>query len=160
MARYSRSLVLFTRVIQREKGTMLMSMGTIVLLIVFASCIMWNVEYEAQPEKFSSIPETMWWSAVTLTTVGYGDVVPVTPLGKLLGALIAILGIGVIAGPTGILVSGFLEEAHKEKEDEDTAKCEVQELRIRLLERLADLRAKGALSEEEFQMEKGRLLGR
>lgn len=71
---------------------------------------MYFVENEAQPEQFSSIPATMWWGVTTLTTVGYGDVHPVTPLGKLLAAVIAILGIGVFALPTGILAVSFVEE--------------------------------------------------
>lgn len=66
------------------------------------------VENKAQPEAFSSIPKAMWWAVVTLTTVGYGDVTPVTSLGKLLGALITILGVGIAALPAGILASGLV----------------------------------------------------
>jgi voltage-gated potassium channel len=71
---------------------------------------MFFVEHPAQPEKFSSIPATMWWGVETLTTVGYGDIVPVTPQGKFLGSIVALLGVGVIALPAGILASGFYEE--------------------------------------------------
>jgi len=70
---------------------------------------MYYVENEAQPEHFTSIPETMWWGIATLTTVGYGDVYPITSLGKLLGGVIAIVGISVFALPTGILAAGFSE---------------------------------------------------
>jgi voltage-gated potassium channel len=77
---------------------------------------MYYAEHEAQPEAFSSIPETMWWGIATLTTVGYGDVYPVTALGKLLGGVIAVIGIGLFALPTGILASGFSEELSKEEE--------------------------------------------
>lgn len=70
---------------------------------------MYNVENVAQPEIFSSILHTMWWSVATLTTVGYGDIYPVTEIGKLLAAFIAIIGIGIVAIPTGIIAAGFTE---------------------------------------------------
>ena len=70
---------------------------------------MYFIEKETQPEAFSNIPEAMWWGIITLTTVGYGDVYPITPLGKILGALIAFLGIGMFALPAGILGSGLVE---------------------------------------------------
>ena len=68
------------------------------------------MEHEAQPEVFGSIPDAMWWGAVTLTTVGYGDVYPKTMLGRTLGAMIALLGIGLFALPAGIIASGFAEK--------------------------------------------------
>ena len=64
---------------------------------------------------FSSIPGALWWGVITLTTVGYGDVYPVTPVGKLLASVIAVLGIGLFALATGILASGFAEELHGEE---------------------------------------------
>lgn len=70
---------------------------------------MYFIEHEAQPGKFGSIPETMWWSVVTLTTVGYGDVHPITPWGKFLTGCISILGIGMFALPAGIMAAGFSE---------------------------------------------------
>ena len=76
---------------------------------------MYYVEHDAQPDAFTSIPATMWWSIATLTTVGYGDIYPVTPLGKFLGSVTAILGISLFALPTGILASGFSEEINKKK---------------------------------------------
>jgi voltage-gated potassium channel len=80
---------------------------------------MYFIEKEAQPEAFSSIPEAMWWGIITLTTVGYGDVYPITPLGKILGALIAFLGIGMFALPAGILGSGLVEVARKKEINTD-----------------------------------------
>ena len=78
---------------------------------------MYFIENSAQPKVFSSIPAAMWWAVVTLTTVGYGDVYPVTLLGKLIGSLIALLGIGMVALPAGILGSGFVEE-YQQKQGE------------------------------------------
>jgi len=78
--------------------------------------LLYYVENEAQPESFSSIPSTMWWGVSALTTVGYGDMYPITPIGKLLGAIISLLGIGLFAMPTGILSAGFVEEIRKKRE--------------------------------------------
>lgn len=72
-----------------------------------SSSAMYLVEHPAQPEAFPSIPETMWWGVITLTTVGYGDVVPVTGLGQLVGAVVAILGIGMFALPAALIATGF-----------------------------------------------------
>ena len=74
---------------------------------------MFFAEHQAQPEEFASIPKAMWWSIITLTTVGYGDVFPVTGAGRLLAGIIAIVGIGLFALPAGILGSGFMEELGK-----------------------------------------------
>ena len=79
---------------------------------------MYYAEGPSQPEKFSSIPATMWYSVVTLTTVGYGDVSPKTPIGKLLGSIIALLGIGMFALPTGIISAGFMDEMKRRRVSE------------------------------------------
>jgi voltage-gated potassium channel len=85
---------------------------------------MFYAEKDAQPEKFSSIPATMWWGISTLTTVGYGDIVPVTTLGKFLGGIFAIAGVGLLALPAGILSSGFFEMLHTKNEpSKDIDKC-------------------------------------
>lgn len=76
---------------------------------------MYYAEHEAQPELFSSIPSSMWWGVITLTTIGYGDVYPVTVAGKIIGAGVAILGIAVYAIPTGIMASAFTEELRKNR---------------------------------------------
>ena len=76
---------------------------------------MWMLEADAQPELFSSIPAGIWWSIVTITTIGYGDMVPVTPAGKLIGGFIAVLGICVFALPVGVLGAGFVEEMNRKK---------------------------------------------
>ena len=74
---------------------------------------MYIAEHEAQPDNFSSIPETMWWGLITLTTVGYGDVVPLTVTGKFLASIIMILGYGIIAVPTGIVSAAIAKSASK-----------------------------------------------
>ena len=82
-------------------------------MLILASSGIYLVEKDAQPEKFGSIPQAMWWSIVTLTTVGYGDVYPVTALGKIFGSVIIILGIGTVALPSGILASAFSEHTRR-----------------------------------------------
>jgi len=91
----------------------------VTFMLVISSTMMYEVESDIQPDAFSSIPATMWWSVATLTTVGYGDVYPVTPMGKILAAISAVLGIGLFAIPTGILASGFSEVALKEEEERE-----------------------------------------
>jgi voltage-gated potassium channel len=117
-ARYSESLQSFGTVFRRKRDDLVVALFINLILLVTASSAMYFVEHAAQPEAFSSIPETLWWGVVTLTTVGYGDVTPVTPLGRLLGAVTAALGIGLFALPASILASGFLEET-----SDDTHTC-------------------------------------
>ncbi|OPX85483.1 MAG: Cyclic nucleotide-gated potassium channel [Pelotomaculum sp. PtaB.Bin104] len=113
--RYFESLQIMNRVINNKKEELLVSLSIIlILLIMISSCMYW-VENSAQPEVFSSIPATMWWGIATLTTVGYGDMYPITPLGKLMGGVVTILGLMLFALPTGIFASGFTEEIQYKK---------------------------------------------
>lgn len=113
IARYSESLKTFGRVFAVKKEELFIHLFMVGILMILASSLMYYIEHETQPEAFSSIPAAMWWAVAALTTVGYGDVYPVTALGKFLGMLIAILGIGLFAVPAGILGSGFVEEIQK-----------------------------------------------
>ncbi len=122
MARYSESMRTLGRVLTLKKEELLVSLFTLLILLVFSSSMIYHVEKEAQPEVFSSIPAAMWWGVVTLTTVGYGDVYPVTPAGKFIGALVILVGIGMFALPAGILASGFVEEVHNRREEEEVVR--------------------------------------
>ncbi|SST05780.1 VIC family potassium channel protein [Acinetobacter baumannii] len=95
------------------KGSFQAVIFILIIMIIMTASGIYVVENKAQPEAFSSIPKAMWWAVVTLTTVGYGDVTPVTSLGKLLGALITILGVGIAALPAGILASGLANELNQ-----------------------------------------------
>lgn len=119
IARYIEALSFITRVFKKKKEELVISLIFTVFLLLIASTLMYYVENETQPENFSSIPETMWWGIATLTTVGYGDIYPVTPLGQFLGGVIAIIGIGLFALPTGILASGFSNEISRRKQQDD-----------------------------------------
>ncbi|MBN1321761.1 MAG: potassium channel family protein [Thermoleophilia bacterium] len=109
LGRYVRALALMGHVVRARKAELVISILIVVILLILSSSAMYMVENHAQPEQFSSIPETMWWSIATLTTVGYGDVAPITPAGRVLGGFVAVLGIGLVALPAGILASGFSE---------------------------------------------------
>ncbi|MDT0641636.1 ion transporter [Zunongwangia sp. F363] len=116
IARYVTALALMNRVVSQKKEELVLSLIFTLSLLLITSTLMYYIENEAQPENFSSIPETMWWGIATLTTVGYGDIYPVTPLGQFMGGVIAVIGIGLFALPTGILASGFSEELTNRKE--------------------------------------------
>jgi voltage-gated potassium channel len=84
---------------------------------------MYFAEHEAQPDKFSSIPASMWWAVATLTTVGYGDVYPVTVLGRVAGGCLALLGVGLFALPTAILGAGLVEAAQSARVPQACPHC-------------------------------------
>ena len=115
MGRYSKAVFILKKVLKEKKEELVLIIFVIFLLLIIFSSLMYFIEKEAQPEAFSNIPEAMWWGIITLTTVGYGDVYPITPLGKILGALIAFLGIGMFALPAGILGSGLVEIVRKKE---------------------------------------------
>lgn len=123
MNRYAESLSMMDDVVRSKKEELLLIVLMISMLLLFSSTLMYVVETEAQPDKFTSIPAAMWWGVATLTTVGYGDVYPITPLGKLLSGVIAFLGIGIFALPTGILASGFAEQLKKRHLKNPTPVC-------------------------------------
>lgn len=115
LGRYSNSLKTLGNVFKAKKEELIITIFAVSILLVFTSSLIYFVEREAQPQAFSSIPSAMWWGVATLTTVGYGDIYPITPIGKFFGAIIAILGIGMFALPAGILASGFAEEMQRRR---------------------------------------------
>ncbi len=113
--RYMDSMGVLSRVLRREKEQLLITVFMTFLLMLIASSMMYYIENEAQPDAFPNIIASFWWAIATLTTVGYGDVYPVTGLGRILSGVIALLGIGLVALPTGIISSGFLAELEEQK---------------------------------------------
>lgn len=107
---YYDSLNVITEVISSKRQQLMSSVFIIVVLMVASSLCMYSVEHNAQPEVFKNAFSGIWWSASTLLTVGYGDIYPVTTLGKFFGILIAFLGVGMVAIPTGIISAGFVEQ--------------------------------------------------
>ena len=116
LARYSPGLQALTLAVSSRRNELLAVVSVVGVLLVLASSLMFYVERGAQPEEFSSIPASMWWSIITVTTVGYGDVAPVTPAGRLLAGVIALLGIGIFALPAGILGSSFMEQVARRRQ--------------------------------------------
>lgn len=123
IARYLKALILIQTVLHEKREQIYLSLMFIFFLLITISTLMFFVENEVQPEIFSSIPASMWWGIETLTTVGYGDMLPVTPLGKVLGGMISVLGIGLFALPAGILSSGLTEHLQKNQKEEEKKKC-------------------------------------
>ena len=113
--RYNNAMTTIEKVIKNEKEKLISTIFIALVLLLFAASIMYYIENEAQPEKFPNIIAAVWWAIATLTTVGYGDVYPVTVLGKILSGFVVILGIGLIALPTGIISSGFINEVNRKK---------------------------------------------
>ena len=112
---YMKSARLVRSVFKTRANDLKLSLVLILFLIIIASCLLYFAEHSAQPTIFSSIPATFWWAIVTVTSVGYGDMVPITVLGKTLTAVISLSGLAIFALPAGIITSGFLEEMRKTK---------------------------------------------
>lgn len=124
ISRYSDSVRTLGIVLNAKKEELFATAFAVFILLIFASSLMYFVESSAQPQSFGSIPDAMWWGVVTLTTVGYGDIYPITPIGRFLGSMLAFLGIGIFALPAGIISSGFSEEVQKRKQQKITASLE------------------------------------
>lgn len=115
--RYSMAMRLLAEAIRSRRYELKLSMMIAVLVFLFCATGMYIIEGENQPQAFGSIPRALWWSMITLTTVGYGDVYPVTALGKVFAGFTALAGIGLIAMPTGIIASAFSEIASRAREE-------------------------------------------
>ena len=107
--RYSDALAAIGDVFRRKAQQIVASIFFVSIILVLASLLIYYAEHDAQPEQFENAFSGLWWAVATLTTVGYGDIYPITPIGRFLGAIIAILGIGMVAVPTSILSAGFME---------------------------------------------------
>ena len=123
LTRYSATVQMILTVFRAEASAFVASFALMGVLLVLASSGIYLIEQQVQPEKFGSIPAAMWWAMATLTTVGYGDTIPITPLGKFFGGCITLIGVGMVALPAGILASSFSEQLrrHREKYSEEIA---------------------------------------
>jgi voltage-gated potassium channel len=116
LSHYFDGLEIFSAVLKREASSIAAALLTMLILIVVSACLMFSMENAAQPGHFESINEAIWWAVVTLTTVGYGDITPITFGGRLLAIAIMLLGIGTMALPAGILAARFSEELNSRRE--------------------------------------------
>lgn len=116
LTRYSRAMQLLLAAFKQEGSSLLAAFFIMSVVLIMASCGIYLLEHDVQPDKFGSIPESMWWAMATLTTVGYGDVVPITPIGRFFGGVITLLSMGMVAIPTGLLASSFAEQLRKRRD--------------------------------------------
>ncbi len=117
LGRYSMAISVMVAVARQEARAIGAVLFVMMVIIVLSSSLMYLFEHRMQPHVFKDIPTSMWWSVVTLTTLGYGDMVPITLWGRILGGLTAILGVGMIALPAGVLASGFSEQMRIRREE-------------------------------------------
>ena len=153
-SRYSNSINTLLIVLWDQRKSLGAAFFILFIVLIISSSGMYIVEKDIQPDKFGSIPQSMWWSIVTLTTVGYGDVYPVTSMGKFFGSIIIILGIGTVALPSGILASAFTEYTRRnQKKYEDKLKFMLSDNIIDDEERkeLDELSEKLNLSDEDIE---------
>ena len=121
--RYNDSLNLIWTVIKEKKSELAVTGFVTFLILLLASFIMYYVEGEKQPDQFPNILASFWWAIATLTTVGYGDVYPITGLGKMISGLIAIMGIGLVALPTGLISAGFMSKIENKNQKDKKKTC-------------------------------------
>ena len=116
ISHYSSALEDFFSAIYHERTAFAGALYLFCVTLFLSSALMYLVEHSAQPEVFSSIPETLWWSLITLTTVGYGDVAPITAIGKVIGGITAFMGVCVVALMTGIVASAFSSQVSRRQD--------------------------------------------
>ncbi len=123
LGRHSSSFQLISNVLKETKYDLGVTTFVVIILLIVSSTLMFYLENESQPEAFNNIGQSLWWAVATLTTVGYGDIYPVTLVGKILGSIIALLGIGIVALPTGIISSAFIEKIQERKQAKKQHAC-------------------------------------
>ena len=121
LSRYTNALQLIRAVVYEKRSELGVVLFLTAILLIIASTLVYNIEHEAQPQAFPNIGAAMWWAVVTLTTVGYGDIIPITTFGKIISSIVAFLGIALVALPTGILGGAFLRKL--KHEDRKAHKC-------------------------------------
>ena len=115
LTRYFQSFEMILEVLHDEWRSLAGTMFIMLVILVISACGLYYIERDIQPDKFGSIPEAMWWAIAALTTVGYGDAYPITPVGKIIGSIVTLLGIGMVALPSGILASSFSERMRQRR---------------------------------------------
>lgn len=118
LGRYFEALQIIMKVIKASGPQLIMSVALCMFVMFFSAIIMYTVENPVQPEQFPNVISSLWWAICTLTTVGYGDVYPITHIGRFFASVISLVGIGIIAIPTGIIAAGFNQVISKDRKDE------------------------------------------
>jgi len=123
ISRYNSTLKLIGDVFKEKRNALGMTFFIAGLMLLVSGFVMYSVENPVQPDKFPNVFESFWWAVATLTTVGYGDIYPITALGKIISSIVAFLGIGLIALPTGIISSGFIEKIGHSRDQNELFSC-------------------------------------
>ena len=116
LTRYTTSTGTLSKALEREWPVIAASTFIMLLLVVLTASLGFLFEHEAQPEKFENIPQAIYWAVITLASVGYGDISPITPVGRLMTIVMALVGIGIFAVPAAILSTAFNDQLHKDRE--------------------------------------------
>jgi voltage-gated potassium channel Kch len=116
LTRYTTSTGTLLKALKREWPVIGASTFIMILLVILTASLGYLFEHEAQPDKFENIPQSIYWAVVTLASVGYGDISPVTPVGRLMTIIMALVGIGIFAVPAAILSTAFNDQLHKDRE--------------------------------------------
>lgn len=135
LTRYNTAMKTFSDVLQREQRAFFAALFVTFLITILAGAIVYEFEHAVQPEKFDTMPRAMYWAVITLASVGYGDISPVTPIGQAFTMLLALLGIGIVALPAGILGSAFSDQLHRQREE--------------MIQKVEDALADGVITAEE-----------
>lgn len=130
LGRYFEALQIIVKVIRTSGPQLIMSVVICFFVMLFSAIVMYTVENPVQPEQFPNVITSLWWAICTLTTVGYGDVYPVTSVGRFFASLISLIGIGIIAIPTGIIAAGFNHVIEAQGQDGEPEKTEIGEIRL------------------------------
>ena len=123
LERYTKGLQVIGEVVKDKKAELIITFFLLTLTILISASLVYFVEVSVQPDKFTSIPYAIWWSVAAVTSVGYGDVYPITPVGQILGSFTALCGVVLFALPAAILTSGFNEVLKKEREEDTRSIC-------------------------------------
>ena len=123
LGRYSVAFVLVVKVMQDKKEELFAATSMILIMLFVSSGVMYFLERDAQPQTFATILEALWWGVSTLTSVGYGDILPVTPAGKVVGGIVQVLGVGLFAIPAGVFAAGFSEAFARKNRTQSCPHC-------------------------------------
>lgn len=155
--RYTQAFSNIQSVIVKKSSQLLSSLFVLSLLMVISSIIMYNLESQVQPEVFQNAFSGFWWTLNTITTVGYGDIYPITIAGKILSGVISLLGIALVAVPTGIISAGFIESSDLNKENTITGTTNMENIKneLSILKELLD---KEMITEYDYEQKKSQIL--
>lgn len=159
LQRHSNAFKMVKEVLAEARPDIMVTLFVTFILMVISASVMFYIEHNEQPEKFSNIGESFWWAVATLTTVGYGDVYPITGWGKLISGIIALLGIGMVALPTGVISSAFIERVQaRKKSNEKEQETDVQTRLDRIEKQLVKLDTielyRAELKEKELEIQR------